>query len=709
MNDLIVAQISRELSLRADQVEAARRLLDEGASVPFIARYRKEATGSLDELAILNVRDRLAQLRRLQERKDAITSSLKVRGLLSADLEEKIAAAQSLAVLEDVYLPYRPRRRTRATDARERGLEPLAKKMFSQQEMDLAAEADRFVCAEKEVGSGEEALSGARDIIAEWISEDLPARSALRELFEAQSTLRSQVVPKREKDAGKYQDYFDWSEPLSDVASHRLLAILRGEKEGLLRLHLSPPEDEAFEILDGLFLREENEASDQVRLAIRDSYRRLILPSLEKETISSAKAWADQQAIDIFSENLRQILLQPPLGQKNVLAVDPGFKSGCKLAVLDSTGQLVHSDVIYPHEASRRGQAEETVLEICERSGIEVIAVGDGTAGRETEAFLRSLRYPWKIPVTSVDESGASVYSASEIGREELPEQDVTIRGAVSIGRRLMDPLAELVKIPPESLGIGQYQHDVEPKMLQRKLDDVVVSCVNLVGIDLNTASQRLLTYVSGLGPRLADSLVKYREQHGPFCSRQQLMKVPRLGPKAFEQSAAFLRIRNGPNPLDGTGVHPESYAIVEAMARDLGTSVPDLMSRPDLLKAIDLKRYATENCGLPTLQDIIKELSCPGKDPREQRQAFTFSEEIKDIEDLRPGMKLPGMVTNIVSFGAFVDIGVHHDGLVHISQLKNDFVKNPADVVKLRQQVMVKVLAVDKERKRISLSLKDA
>ncbi|NPV63217.1 MAG: RNA-binding transcriptional accessory protein [Methanotrichaceae archaeon] len=707
MNDSIVARISRELSLRADQVEAARRLLDDGATVPFIARYRKEATGSLDELAILTIRDRLAQLRRLQERKEAVTSSLKERGLLSADLEEKITAAQSLTVLEDIYLPYRPRRRTRATDAREKGLEPLAREVFSQQEMDLAAEADRFVCAEKEVGSGEEALAGARDIIAEWISEDLSARSALRELFERQSTLRSQAVPKMEKDAGKYRDYFDWSEPLSEIASHRLLAVLRGQREGFLRLHLSPPEDEALEILDGIFLQEENEASDQVRLAIRDSYRRLILPSLEKETVSSAKAWADRQAIDIFSENLRQILLQPPLGQKNILAVDPGFKSGCKLAVLDSTGRLVHSDVIYPHEAARRGQADEMVQEICERFGIEVIAVGDGTAGRETETFLRSLRYPRKTPVTSVDESGASVYSASEIGREELPEQDVTIRGAVSIGRRLMDPLAELVKIPPESLGIGQYQHDVEPKMLKIKLDDVVVSCVNLVGVDLNTASQRLLTYVSGLGPRLAESLVRYRDLHGPFSSRQQLLKVPRLGPKAFEQSAAFLRIKSGPNPLDGTGVHPESYAIVEAMARDLGTSVPELMSRPELLKDIELKKYASENCGLPTLQDIIKELSYPGKDPRAQKEAFTFSEEVRDIEDLRPGMKLPGVVTNIVSFGAFVDIGVHQDGLVHISQLKNGFVKSPADVVKLRQQVVVKVLAVDKERKRISLSLK--
>jgi len=709
MDGSIIAQISRELSIREDQVEAACRLLDEGATVPFIARYRKEATGCLDEVKISGIRDRLAQLKRLAERKQSILASLRERGLLSKSLERQVLAARTLAALEDIYLPYRPRRRTRATVAKERGLEPLASKVLAQGEMDLQRDAAAFMSIEKEVRSQEEALSGARDIIAEWISEDQQARSVLRDLFLQQGTIRSEVAPKKEKEAGKYRDYFDWSEPVANIASHRLLAMMRGQREGYLTVHLSPPEDAAIGLLDDLFLHNDNQASYQVRLAVRDSYRRLILPSLEKETLAAAKDRADRQSIEIFSENLRQILLFPPLGQKNVLAADPGFRSGCKLAVLDSTGQLVHSSVIYPLDPSGRLQAEESLLEICENFGIEVIAVGNGTAGRETEAFLKTLKYPRTIPIIMVDESGASVYSASEIGREELPDQDVTIRGAVSIGRRLMDPLAELVKIPPESLGVGQYQHEVDPRMLKSKLDDVIESCVNLVGADLNTASQRLLTYISGLGPKLAESVVKYRDQHGPFTSRQQLLKVPRLGPKAFEQSAAFLRIRNGDLPLDCTGIHPERYAVVEAIAGDLGTSVAELIKRPDLLEKVDLQKYVSRDCGLPTLQDIIRELSRPGKDPRLQRTTFSFSEEVKGIEDLQPGMKLPGLVTNIVSFGAFVDIGVHQEGLVHISQLQNGFVKNPSDVVKLRQQVMVKVLSVDVERKRISLSLKEA
>ena len=531
----------------------------------------------------------------------------------------------------------------------------------------------------------------------------------MRTFFETEGVLKSKAISGKESAAAKYRDYFDWSEPISRTPSHRLLAMMRGEKEGLLSLHVAPPEDEALEILDGLFIRRTNPSSEQVRLAAKDGYKRLLAPSMETEMLSAARAKADEQAIGVFAENLRQLLLEAPMGQKNVLAVDPGFRTGCKLAVLDSTGRLMHSDTIYPHEPHNRSdEAAEKVLEICKQFGIEVIAVGNGTAGRETELFLRKLKFPWQIPVLMVSEAGASVYSISEVARQEFPDQDATVRGAVSIGRRLMDPLAELVKIEPMAMGVGQYQHDVDQSALKRKLDDVVESCVNLVGVDVNTASKEILAYVSGLGPKLAEAIVKYRNEHGPFSSRRDLRNVPRLGQKVFEQAAGFLRIRGGDNPLDASAVHPESYEIVSAMAEDLGVSVQELVQNKELQKRIDLKKYVTDEIGMPTLKDILSELAMPGRDPREQFEAFSFQEGVEKIEDLKVGMKLPGIVTNITAFGAFVDIGVHQDGLVHISQISNKFIRNPSDVVKVHQKVMVKVLDVDLDRKRIALSMKE-
>jgi len=709
MNQLHILKIAGEMALTQSQVQAVSELLLHGATVPFIARYRKEATDSLDEIAITAIRDRLTQLFELDKRREAILRSLSERDLLTAELENKILAAETLSALEDIYLPYRPKRRTRATAAREKGLEPLAKLIFAQEDIDVISKAAAYVSQEKGVKSEDEALSGARDIIAEWISENSDARAQVRVLFETDGILKSKATSGKESEAAKYRDYFDWSEQISRSPSHRLLAMMRGEKEGLLSLHVSPPEDEALKILEDLFVRETNPSSDQVRLAAKDGYKRLLAPSMETEMLSRARANADEQAIGVFAENLRQLLLEAPMGQKNVLAVDPGFRTGCKLAVLDSTGRLMHSDTIYPHEPhNRSNEASEKVLEICKRFGIEVIAVGNGTAGRETELFLHKLKFPWQIPVLMVSEAGASVYSVSEVARQEFPDQDATVRGAVSIGRRLMDPLAELVKIEPMAMGVGQYQHDVDQSALKRKLDDVVESCVNLVGVDVNTASKEILAYVSGLGPKLALGIVKYRNEHGPFRSRRDLRNVPRLGQKVFEQAAGFLRIRGGENPLDGSAVHPESYEIVSVMAEDLGVSVQELVQNKELQKRIDLKKYVTDKIGLPTLEDILSELAMPGRDPREQFEAFSFQEGVEKIEDLKVGMKLPGIVTNITAFGAFVDIGVHQDGLIHISQLADKFVRNPSDVVRVHQKVMVKVLDVDLERKRIALSLKD-
>ena len=710
MNEAHFSKIAQELDLTPKQVLATADLLNEEATVPFIARYRKEATGSLDEVAITAIRDRLSQLTELDKRREAILKSLEERGQLTDELKEKILSAETMAVLEDIYLPFRPKRRTRAIIAKEKGLEPLAQRLFSQEDMDPLAEASAFIDPEKGVESAEDALSGARDIIAEWVNEDQTARGRMRDFFSSKAVFKSKVIPEKEAEGIKYRDYFDWEEPVTTTPSHRVLAMRRGEKEGFLTLRVLPPEEEALDILDTLFVKGEGPASQHVKMAVHDGYKRLLSPSMVTEIRLAPKKRADEEAIKVFVENVRQLLLAPPLGQKNVLAIDPGFRTGCKVICLDRQGKLLHAETIYPLQSEKTAvDAGSKILEMWERFRIEAIAVGNGTAGRETEAFIRSLDLSKKIPLVMVNESGASVYSASEVAREEFPDQDVTVRGAVSIGRRLMDPLAELVKIDPKSIGVGQYQHDVDQGALKNSLDDVVISCVNRVGVEVNTASKQLLTFVSGLGPQLAKGIIEYRNEHGPFPSREALKQVPRLGPKAFEQAAGFLRIRNGENPLDGSAVHPESYPIVEAMARNLGCSVLDLMREEKLRQRIELTQYVSDKVGLPTLNDILSELAKPGRDPREQFETFRFAEGVEKIEDVKPGMKLPGMVTNITAFGVFVDIGVHQDGLVHISQVSNRFVKDAAEVVKVHQKVMVTVLDVDLERKRISLSMKDS
>jgi uncharacterized protein len=708
MNETHIPKIAQELGLTPKQVQATANLLNEGATIPFIARYRKEATDSLDEVAITAVRDRLNQLMELDKRREAILKSLEERGQLTDELKEKILSAETMVVLEDIYLPYRPKRRTRATVAKEKGLEPLAQLLFTQDDMDPLAEAAAFVDPEKGVDSAEDALAGARDIIAEWVNEDQAARARMRDFYSSKAVFKSKVIPEKETEGTKYKDYFDGEEPVNTAPSHRILAMRRGENEGFLTLRIFPPEEEALDILDSLFVKGEGPVSQQVRMSVHDSYKRLLSPSMETEIRLATKKRADEEAIRVFVENLRQLLLAPPLGQKNVLAIDPGFRTGCKVVCLDRQGKLLYTETIYPLQ-SEKGAADagSKILEMCERFHIEAIAVGNGTAGRETETFIRGLDLSKNIQVVMVNESGASVYSASEVAREEFPDRDVTVRGAVSIGRRLMDPLAELVKIDPKSIGVGQYQHDVEEGALKSSLDDVVASCVNRVGVEVNTASKQLLTYVSGLGPQLAKGIVEYRNEHGPFRSREGLRQVPRLGPKAFEQAAGFLRIRDGENPLDRSAVHPESYPIVDTMARDFGCLVLDLMRDDKLRKRIDLGQYVSEKVGLPTLNDILSELAKPGRDPREQFETFRFAEGVEKIEDVRPGMKLPGIVTNITAFGVFVDIGVHQDGLVHISEVSNRFVKNPAEVVKVHQKVTVTVLDVDLERKRISLSMK--
>lgn len=714
MNGIHTQKIGEELKLAKTQIQAVARLLEEGATIPFIARYRKEATGSLDEVAITAIRDRLSQLAELDSRRDAILRSLEERGFLTDELKEKIDVAQTMAVLEDIYLPFRPKRRTRATIARERGLEPLAQRLFAQDGLDLVnedtlGEAAAFVDIEKGVNSAEEALAGARDIMAEWMSEDATARAGLRALFLQKATFRSKVMTDAEEAGIKYRDYYAWEEPVASAPSHRVLAMRRGEKEGFLSLSVIVPDDEALNILKALFIKGNSVASHEVELALADSYQRLLFPSMETEIRIITKDRADEEAIRVFVENLRQLLLAAPLGEKNVLAIDPGFRTGCKVVCLDRQGRLLHNDTVYLIKSeAEAAQAAKTIRDLCARFEVEAIAIGNGTAGRETEAFVRGLNLSANIPVVMVNESGASIYSASEVAREEFPDRDVTVRGSVSIGRRLMDPLAELVKIDPKAIGVGQYQHDVDQTALKKSLDDVVASCVNGVGVEVNTASKELLTYISGLGPNLAKAIVAYRNEQGPFVSRKDLKKVPRLGPKAFEQAAGFLRIRGAVNPLDTSAVHPESYPVVEAMAKDVGSTVKDLMTNADLRKKIDLSRYITDTVGLPTLNDIVGELAKPGRDPREQFEAFAFADGVGKMEDVRPGMKLPGIITNITAFGAFVDIGVHQDGLVHISQLANRFVKNPNDVVKVHQKVTVTVLEVDIARKRISLSMKD-
>jgi uncharacterized protein len=710
MNEIYFGKVAGELKLQPRQVAATARLLAEGATVPFIARYRKEATGLLDEVAIGAVRERLLSLAELDSRREAIVKSLAERNLLTDALREGVARAETLAALEDLYQPYRPKRRTRAIIAREKGLEPLADLLFARQgAADPLAEAQVFVDAAKGVESAQDALAGARDILAERVSDDATARTRMRALYAGKGVVRTKVLPGKEEAGAKFKDYFDWSEPLNKVPSHRLLAMRRGEEEGFLMLRITPPEEEALTQLEPLFVQAPGRpAGEQVRLAVGDSYRRLLGPAIEVEMRLESKKKADREAIRVFAENLRQLLLAPPLGRKNVLAIDPGFRTGCKVVCLDRQGKLLHHEVLYPGQSDyRAGEAADRVRTLCQKLQIEAIAIGNGTAGRETEAFVRALKLPAAIPVVMVNESGASIYSASEVAREEFPDQDLTVRGAVSIGRRLMDPLAELVKLDPKSIGVGQYQHDVDQRLLKEGLDEVVMSCVNGVGVEANTASKQLLSYVSGLGPVLAANIVAYRNEHGPFKSRAELLRVPRLGPKAFEQAAGFLRIRDGVHPLDASAVHPESYGIVDAMARDLGSSVKDLLLDAAARQRIQPERYVTQTVGLPTLNDILAELARPGRDPRRQFEAFAFKEGVDKLEDLRPGMKLPGIVTNVTAFGAFVDIGVHQDGLVHISQLADRFVKDPAEVVKVQQRVSVTVVEVDIPRKRIALSMK--
>ncbi len=709
MNQTHVTKISAELSLRANQVEATAELLEGGATVPFIARYRKEATGSLDEVAVMAIRDRLSQLKELDDRRESIIKSLEERELLTDELKEKIMQAETMTVLEDIYLPYRPKRRTRATIAREKGLEPLAELILAQDRaVNPAGEAEAFVDESKGVESAEDALAGARDIIAEWVSEDQTVRGRIRRLFSREGSFRTSVVKGKEADGRKYEDYFDWAELVAKAPSHRILAMRRGAREGFLRLHVDVPEDQAVRMLEELFVEGNSACSAQVKEAAHDGYKRLLSPSMETEVLAATKERADREAIRVFADNLRELLLAPPLGRKNVLAIDPGFRTGCKVVCLDRQGQLKCSDVVYPHQGDRMvASGAAKITSLCKQYNVEAIAIGNGTASRETESFIRSIKLGKDISVVMVNESGASVYSASKVAREEFPDQDVTVRGAVSIGRRLTDPLAELVKIDPKSIGVGQYQHDVDQSMLKQSLDDVVMSCVNSVGVEVNTASKQLLTYVSGLGPQLAQNIVNYRNENGAFESRRQLKKVPRLGAKAFEQAAGFLRIRDAANPLDSSAVHPESYHVVDSMASDVGGSVAQLMKDNSLRMKVRLQNYVTGTVGLPTLNDIMQELAKPGRDPREQFEMFSFADGVEKIEDVEVGMKLPGIVTNVAAFGAFVDIGVHQDGLVHISQLADRYVKDPSDIVKVQQKVMVIVLDVDIARKRISLSMK--
>ncbi|WP_449435853.1 Tex family protein [Pedobacter steynii] len=699
--------IAAELAVAEKQVIATIELLDEGATVPFISRYRKEMTGSLDEVQVAAIRDRFQQLRELDKRREAILKALAALDKLTPELEAKINAAANIATIEDIYLPYKPKRKTRASEARKKGLEPLAIAILEQGKQDPELEAGKFLSDELGVSSTEEALAGARDIIAEIVNENSDARISMRKYFQNNATFKSTLVKGKEEAGIKYKDYFDWKEPLKSAPSHRVLAMRRGENEDILKLEALPEEDGAIQILEKQFVKSNNGNSAQVKLAIQDSYKRLLGPAMETEIRNLSKEKADEEAIRVFAENARQLLLAAPLGQKNVLAIDPGFRTGCKVVCLDKQGKLLENTAIYPHNGQRGAlEGAETIKKLCAKHHIEAIAIGNGTAGRETEVFIRGLAIA-DVVVVMVSENGASIYSASEVAREEFPTQDITVRGAVSIGRRLMDPLAELVKIDPKSIGVGQYQHDVDQNKLQASLDDTVMSCVNAVGVELNTASKQVLAYVSGLGPQLAQNIVSYRNEHGAFKNRESLKKVPRLGDKAFEQAAGFLRIRDAEHVLDTSGVHPERYALVNKMARDLSCSVAQLMKDAELRKQIKLQQYVSDEIGLPTLNDIMSELAKPGRDPREQFEVFSFTEGVNGIDDLKIGMKLPGIVTNITNFGAFVDIGVHQDGLVHTSQLSNKFVSNANDIVKVHQKVEVTVVEVDVARKRISLSMK--
>ena len=697
--------IASALNIAERQVENTLSLLNGGATIPFISRYRKEATGGLDEVQIGEIKERSDKLTEIAKRKETILKTIEEQGKLTADLKKRIDMCWDATELEDIYLPYKPKRKTRAEVARQKGLEPLATILMMQRENNLSARVRTFINGE--VKDEEDALKGARDIIAEQVSEDERSRQQVRNLFSRQAIITSKVVKGKEEEGAKYKDYFDFSEPLKRCTSHRLLAIRRGESEGLLKVSISPDDAECTERLERSYVRGNNECSRQVQEAVRDAYKRLLKPSIETEFAALSKEKADEEAIRVFAGNLRQLLLAPPLGQKRVMGIDPGYRTGCKVVCLDAQGNLLHNETIYPHPPkSEHGVSARKLTKLVEQYQIEAIAIGNGTASRETEAFVTNQRYDRKLQVFVVSEDGASIYSASKIAREEFPDYDVTVRGAVSIGRRLMDPLAELVKIEAKSIGVGQYQHDVDQTALKKSLDMTVESCVNSVGVNLNTASRHLLTYISGLGPTLAQNIVDYRAENGAFASRKELMKVPRMGAKAFEQCAGFLRIPDAKNPLDNSAVHPESYAVVEHIAKDMKCSVEDLIKNKDIRSQIDIKKYVSEKVGLPTLTDIMAELEKPGRDPRQAIKVFEFDKNVKTIDDLKIGMVLPGIVTNITNFGCFVDVGIKENGLVHVSQLCREFVSDPTTVVNIHQHVQVKVVSIDHERKRIGLTM---
>lgn len=708
MDQKIIQIIAQLAGVKEYQASNTIALLDEGSTVPFISRYRKERTGSLDEVQVEAIKNEKERLEDLLKRKETILKTIQEQELLTPELQKRIEDCFDPVELEDIYLPYKPKRRTRASIAREKGLEPLAKILMKQAEANIEYRAGQFL--NEQVETIEDALAGARDIIAEWISENEKARSIVRRSFGIDATISCRVVKGKEEEGAKYSDYFDWNEPLKKCPSHRLLAMRRGENEGILRVSVAPESDEPVERLKRLFINSRNACATQLELAVTDSYKRLLEPSIETEFANSSKEKADEEAIRVFADNLRQLLLAPPLGQKRVLAIDPGYRTGCKVVCLDAQGNLLHNETIYPHKPQEEvKQAARKITSLVSSYQMEAIAIGNGTASRETESFIKKLRYDRDLKVFVVSEDGASIYSASKIARDEFPQYDVTVRGAVSIGRRLLDPLAELVKIDPKSIGVGQYQHDVDQKKLKSSLDSVVESAVNSVGVNVNTASQHLLTYISGLGPQLAQNIVDFRKENGPFQSRSDLQKVPRMGAKAFEQSAGFLRIPDAGNPLDNSAVHPESYAVVEKIAKDLNCTVPELISREDIRNQVIWTNYLSEKVGMPTLDDIKKELAKPGRDPRNTIKVFEFAPDIYKMEDLQVGMILPGIVTNITKFGAFVDVGVKQDGLVHVSQLADRFISDPSEIVKLHQHVRVKVIELDLQRKRIQLSLKQA
>ncbi len=710
MNKAHVSILSKELQISEKQIAGTIQLLEEGATIPFISRYRKEITGSLDEVQIANISTRMSQLVELEKRRETVLHTIEEQGKLTAELRKKITNTYDPIELEDLYLPYKPKRKTKASVAREKGLEPLALHIMEQSKNNLFDLAKSFISKEKDVSSIEDALQGARDIVAEMISETKEVRSIIRSQFQRQAVVKSYVAKGKEEEGSKYKDYFEYEEALQKCPSHRFLAIMRGVNEEILKLSIAPDHDTTIQAMEISVIKKNatRESREQLDLAIKDSYKRLLQPSIETEFRQMTKEKADLEAIHVFSLNLRQLLLSSPLGQKRIMAVDPGFRTGCKIVCLDSEGNFLFNSTIYPHPPQNEiEKSRAQILELAKKFKTEAIAIGNGTASRETESFFKGINFPSAVEIFMVNEAGASIYSASKIAREEFPDQDVTVRGAVSIGRRLLDPLAELVKIEPKSIGVGQYQHDVDQSLLHSRLDQVVESCVNLVGVNLNTASKHLLAYVSGVGPTLAENIVKFRKEHGQFKSRKQLLKVPRLGEKVFEQCAGFLRIPNSENPLDNSAVHPEAYPIVEKMAKDLKTDIATLLKDESLQKKIEVKKYLTDEIGLPTLQDIVKELAKPGLDPRQKAKSFSFDDSIKTIDDLKEGLVLPGIVNNLTNFGAFVNIGIKESGLLHISQISNQFIKSPSDILQLNQQVKVKVVSIDKDRKRVQLTMK--